>query len=351
MSRKLKVAVIGCGSIGSVHAERYAKCDRAELGWLVDIVPQKAAALARTHGVANVTADYHEALQDPSVDAVSVCLPNDLHCPVTLDCLRAGKHVLCEKPIALDLGQAERMRAQAKSSSRQLAIGVVNRFNDYVNLVRATIAEGTLGELYHVSFTFKGYRSIPGLGGWFTTKSRSGGGVMIDWGIHFLDLVLYCTGFPVPRSVSGVAHGRLARNLKDYAFLSMWGTPDAAGVCDVEEYASGVVRTSGPSIAFEGAWAQNVDAPSMVIDFLGDQAGIRLAYGGTYTLYTTRNGTLYETRSQRTASDMFLGEISSFVDCCLEGRTSPAHIDSVIVGQKIIDAFYESARAGAEVRL
>jgi predicted dehydrogenase len=352
MSKKLRVAVIGCGNIGEVHAQRYAACPNAEVARVVDIVPEKARKLAAAVGGARAGTDWREALADPAVDAVSVCLPNDLHCPATLDALQAGKHVLCEKPIALSMAEAERMSAAAGKAGKLLAIGVVNRFNDYVNLVRDEIRAGALGELYHVNFSFKAYRSIPGLGGWFTTKARAGGGVMIDWGIHFLDLVLYCIGGAQPRSISGVAHSRLARDPKEYTYLSMWAQPDQPqGGSDVEEYASGLLRTAGPSISFEGAWAQNVNAPAMWIDFFGDKGGIRLSYGKEYTLYTARGGALYETRSQRSDTDMYQNEMADFVDCCLTGRQSRARIDDVIVSQKIIDGFYRSSETGKEVQL
>lgn len=352
MPGKLSVAVIGCGNIGKVHVERYAQCPRTELAWLVDADAEKARKLAGEFHVPNAAKDYGDMLKDPEVHAVSVCLPNDLHCPVTLECLRAGKHVLCEKPIALNTEEAERMRSAARKADRVLAIGVVNRFNTYVNLVRQSIAAGDLGELYHVNFVFKAYRSIPGLGGWFTTKRRAGGGVMIDWGIHFLDLALYCAGFPTPRKVSGAAYSRLGRSLKEYAYLSMWaGPPDYNGVCDVEEYASGLIRTSGPSLSFEGAWAQNVDAPAMFIDFFGDRGGIRLNYGQEFTLYSFKEGTLFEKKPQKAPDDMFLSEVASFADCCLNKTESPARIDSVIVSQRIIDGFYASAASGREVEL
>jgi predicted dehydrogenase len=352
MAKKLRVAVIGCGNIGEVHAQRYAACPQAELAYVADIVPEKARKLADTLHVPHAVTDYHEALRDSSVDAVSVCLPNDLHCPVTLDSLQAGKNVLCEKPIALNMDEAGRMSAAGKKAGKLLAIGVVNRFNDYVNLVRDEIKGGSLGTLYHVNFSFKAYRSIPGLGGWFTTKKRSGGGVMIDWGIHFLDLVMYCIGAPAPRSVSGVTHSQLAKNMDEYTFLSMWARPqNVEAAYDVEEYASGLVRTTGPTISFEGAWAQNVNAPAMWIDFFGDKGGIRLNYGKEYTLYTARNGALYETKSQKSDTDMYQNELNDFVDCCLTGRASRAQIDSIIVSQKIIDAFYRSAETGKEVQL
>jgi predicted dehydrogenase len=350
MAKKLKIGVIGCGTIGTVHAERYAKSPQAELVYLVDLIEDKAKKLAAATGAKSVATDYRKILAE--VDAVSVCLPNDLHCPVSVEALKAGKGVLCEKPIALNLSQAREMQAEAKKAGRLLAIGVVNRFNDNVNLVKDAISSGKLGQVYHSSFMFKAYRSIPGLGGWFTTKKRAGGGVMIDWGVHFIDLVLYCLGFPEPRKAFGVAHARLGKNLKEYAYLSMWaGPPDFAGVCDVEEWVSGTVTTSGPTLSFEGAWAQNVDGPAMYLDFLGDKGGIRLNYGQGFTLYSNQDGTLYETKQQRIPTDMFQKEIDCFVDCALSGKPSPAHIDTVIASQKVIDGIYASAEKGAEVAL
>ncbi len=347
---KLGVAVIGCGTIGTVHAESYTRSKHARLEALVDLEQSKAEALAEKHGARTACRDYRDVLADDAVQGVSVCLPNHLHAAVTIDCLRAGKHVLCEKPIAMSLDEARSMQKAAGKAGRLLAVGVVNRFNEYVNLVRKTIASGTLGEIYHVNFLFKAYRSIPGLGGWFTTKALSGGGVMIDWGIHFLDLVMYCLGFPVPRTVSGVQHSRLARKPKDYAYVSMWaGPPDYSGTYDVEEYVSGILRTAGPDISFEGAWAQNVDDSVMQIDFHGDRGGIRLRYGGDYTVYTARKGVLYETTPKMRTGNMFDAEMDSFASCALRGTPSPASIDTVLVSQQIIDGFYASAEAGREI--
>jgi predicted dehydrogenase len=351
MSR-IKCAVIGCGAIGTTHAERYSKSTQAELAAVVDLLPDRAKALAAKHNVPAALTNYRKMLRDPSIGAVSVCLPNDLHAPVTIDCLRAGKHVLCEKPIALNLKQAEAMRAEARRRRRTLAIGVVNRFNDNVNWIRDMIAAGDLGKVYHVHTMFKAHRSIPGLGGWFTTKGRSGGGVMIDWGVHFIDLIMYCLGVPKPLSVSGVAHARLGAKPREYAYTSMWaGPPRYEGVCDVEEYVSGLLRTSGPSVAFEGAWAQNIGEGAMFIDFLGEKAGIRLAYGGNFTVYGHKNGRLYKTEPAMRVGDMFLAEIDGFLRSAATGKPCAADIDAVLPTQRVLDGFYRSAKAGREVRI
>jgi len=345
----LGVAVIGCGTIGAVHAECYSKAPGCRLVACVDIIPERAKALAGKWGGEPLT-DFRQALQHPDVQAVSVCLPNNLHAPVTIEALRAEKHVLCEKPIALNIEEARRMQEEAAAQKRLLAIGVVNRFNDYVNLLRKTIQSGAIGTVHHVHVLFKQYRSIPGLGGWFTDRRQSGGGVMIDWGVHFLDLTMYCLDFPRPTSISGVSHSVLAREPRKYVFTSMWaGPPNYSGVYDVEEYVSGILRTEGPSIAFEGAWAQSVNDSAMHVDFHGDKGGIRLNYGKDFVQYGWKDGALYETRPTLPSRNMYQTEIDSFVQCASKGKGSPAAIDSVIVSQHVMDLFYNSAKVGKEL--
>lgn len=353
---KTKIAIIGCGAIGHAHADAYKQDERVEIAWVVDPLPGRAQSFAEKHGVGRAATDAAEVFQDPSVEAVSICLPNDLHAPLSMAALRAGKHVLCEKPIALTLEEALAMQAEAAKQKKELVIGVVNRYNSYVNLVKDLIAAGELGKLYHVSLSFKSFRSIPGLGGWFTSKKNSGGGVMIDWGIHYLDLALYALGLPEPVSVSGVAHSELARDIKNYAYESMWaGPPKMEGICDVEEFVSGIVRTKGPSLAFEGAWAQNIDKPARHIDFLGTKAGLRLEYGKGFTLFGSESDALgirlYEKTPRLREENQFHAETRGFIDGIRDRKPNRAHIDSVIVSQKIIDAFYRSSAEKKEILL
>ena len=323
-----------------------------ELAYAVDLIPERAQGFVEKYGAIKAAIGAAEAFNDPAVAAVSICLPNHLHAPMTIAALKAGKHVLCEKPIALSLDEATAMQREAKQQQRVLAIGVVNRYNRYVNLVKELIAAGELGEVYHVSFSFKNFRSIPGLGGWFTNKQLSGGGVMIDWGIHFLDLALYVLGLPEPVSVSGVAHSQLARDMKAYAYIGMWaGPPQYDGVYDVEEYVSGIVRTAGATIAFEGAWAQNIDQPAMHLDFLGSKAGLRLQYGQGFTLYGSENGVLFEKTPRTQETNHFHVEMRAFIDSVRDGTPNRAHIDNVIVSQQVIDAFYRSAAERREIAL
>ena len=175
---------------------------------------------------------------------------------------------------------------------------------------------------------------------------------MLDWGVHFIDLILYCLAAPKPLSVSGVAYAKLAANLRDYAYVSMWaGPPNYDGVCNVEEYVSGLLRTNGPSVSFEGAWAQNIGEGAMFIDFLGTKAGIRLKYGGDFTLYSHKNGRLYKTEPTMRKADMYQTEIDAFLQSVTTGKPCASAIDTVLPTQRVLDGFYRSAKSGKEVRI
>ena len=164
----INVAIIGCGTIcNSAHAPNYKNNNKAHVKYLVDIIPEKAEAVKNKFGFvdAEVITDYRTVLKDKTINAVSVCLPNYLHFPVSCDCMTSGLDVLCEKPIAINMSEAKKMRETADSNSRILNIGVVNRFDVYVNELKKIIESGTLGEVYHVYCSFRNHRSIPGMGG------------------------------------------------------------------------------------------------------------------------------------------------------------------------------------------
>jgi predicted dehydrogenase len=351
--KKMNVAIIGCGTIAnSAHAPSYQKNPGAHIKYCVDIIPERANALKDKFGGEVALTDYREILGDRELDAVSVCVPNYLHAPISIDCLNAGKDVLCEKPAAMNYAEALAMRDAAEKNGRILNIGVVNRFNTAVNRIRDLAERGELGEIYHVYCSFRAYRSIPGLGGPFTTKALSGGGVLIDWGVHFLDLIFYVLGTPKPVSVTGATYSKLARNLREYAYLDMWaGPPDYSGVNDVEEFVTGMVRTQSPTITLNGAWAQNINEPAMFIEFLGDKGGVKLQYGGGYTMWSARDGELCEHRPVFKSSDMFYDEIDAFLESAREGRKIRSNIDYVLPVAQVMDALYESAREGREVLL
>lgn len=349
--RKIKVAIIGCGTIAnSAHIPSYLANPQAEIKYFCDIVLEKAEKAVADYGCGQAVADYRTILEDEEVEAVSICTSNDVHASISIDFLRAGKNVLCEKPAARTYEEALEMKRVQNETGKVLNIGVVNRFNTGVNIIRDMIKNGELGELYHVYVSFRSHRSIPGLGGAFTTKAIAGGGALIDWGIHFLDIVMYCAGDPLPKTVTGQAYSKLGTDISNYTYLNMWaGPPNPQGTYDVDDFVTALVRTEGPSITVNGAWAQNIAVNEMYIDFLGDKAGIRLQYGADFKLYSAKNGALLETTPQFTQTDHFKNEINAFLDCIQTGEKLPSHIDTTIITAQIIQAIYDSSDSGKEI--
>lgn len=349
----MKVAVIGCGTIANAqHIPAYMKNEEAEIKYFCDIIPERAQEAVEKYGCGTAVTDYREVLADSEIEAISVCTPNKAHSEIAIAALKSGKNVLCEKPAARVLSEALEMQKAQHESGKVLNIGVVNRFNTNVNKIKELIDQGKLGDVYQVYISFRSHRSIPGLGGAFTTKAIAGGGVLIDWGVHFLDIVMYCCGDPKAKTVSAEKFCKLGNPIEDYTYVNMWARPTiTGGICDVEEGITGMVRSEGPVITFNGAWAQNIGEEEMFIDFIGDKAGIRLTYGGDFVLYGTENGMLTKVEYSAKGSQMFENEINAFIDCIKSGEKLPSHIDTNIVTAKLMDAIYRSAETHREVEL
>lgn len=350
--KKIKVGVIGCGNIANnAHIPSYLANADAEIKYFCDIIPERAENAVKKYQCGTAVYDYKEVINDPEIDAVSVCTPNKMHSIISIAALKAGKHVLCEKPAARTYAEVVEMQKAQEETGKILNIGVVNRFNDAVNKIKQMVDNGELGDVYHVYISFRSHRSIPGLGGAFTTNEISGGGVLIDWGVHFLDIVMYCLGDPMVKTVSSEAFCKLGKNIEDYTYVNMWaGPPKMDGVYDVDDSITGVIRTDGPVINFNGAWAQNIGEDEMFIDFMGDKAGIRLQYGAGFVKYGVHNKMLSKTEYQFKASNMFQNEIDAFVKCVQTGEKISSNIDITIKTAKIMEGIYESAKRHEEVK-
>ncbi len=349
---KIKVAVIGCGTIANAsHIPSYLNNPEVEIKYFCDLIPEKAQACVEKYGCGQAVVDYHDFLNDPELDAVSVCTHNDFHSIISIDFMRAGKHVLCEKPAARILSEALEMQKVAHETGKILNIGVCNRFNTYVMKIRELIESGELGEVYHVYASFRSHRSIPGIGGDFTTKAKSGGGSLIDWGVHFIDLILYCCMDPKPLTASGEAFCKLGKDIPNYTYTSMWAkeTADMNGTYDVDDSVVGVVRTEGPVVSFNGAWAQNIGNREMFIDFMGDKAGIRLQYCSDFKIWSVKNGMLTETQVSTETRDMYQNEIDDFIRCIKTGDKNQQYIDYAVQTSKILQAIYDSSESHREI--
>ena len=344
--KKHCVAVIGCGRIAqNAHLPALKEIENVREKYACDLIPEKAELAVSKYGCEQAITDYSIALKDPEVKAVWVLTPNYAHYTVTMDALRAGKHVLCEKPITVSYPLSLEMAAEAKKQGKLLNIGVCNRYQKSVELIEELNASGKLGKLYHVYCSFRSYRCIPGLGGAFTTKSQSGGGVLIDWGIHFLDLILYILGGAKLKTVTCDTYNEMAKDMGSYLYKSMWAedTMDLKGTNDVDDFVTGYIRTDKASISFNGAWAQNIGEDEMFVDFMGDKGGIRLHYGKDFDWWTEENGVLVHKHPIYNIPNMYKKEDEAFL-CALEtGEHTKTHIDNILESAKLLQALYDSA--------
>ncbi len=343
MGSKLKYALIGCGGCGvGKHLASYALCpDEIELYGVYDVDPARAEAAAKKHGVAHVFATYQALLADPAVDIVSVVTPNALHAPISIAALQAGKHVHVEKPIAMNAAEARAIVAAKNAAGRWCMVALNNRFTEQAQFAKRFVDEGQLGEIYHARCGWRRRRGIPGLGGWFTTKSLSGGGPVIDLGVHYFDLTLYLMGYPAPTTVSAMAYQKFGP-LPDPA----QGRPGM----DVEDLAAGFARLAGgASVAFEFSWASNIQQETIYLELLGTRAGLSLV-NGELRIFTEVGGQVADLIPQvRNAGAWGNSETRHFIDCVRTGREPLAKPEEAVKMMQIIDAIYASSQAGREI--
>ncbi len=352
---KKVIAVVGCGRIAqSAHFPAFAQMDEVRVKYACDLIVSKAEAMKEKYPdkVENVITDYMVALADPEVEAVFVLTPNFAHYTVTMDALKAGKHVFCEKPITVNYKLSLEMAKEAEKQGKMLNIGVCNRYHKSVEKLEEMCREGKFGNLYHVYCSFRSFRSIPGLGGPFTDKKQSGGGVLIDWGVHFFDLILYILGNAKVKNLTCDAYSEMAKDMKAYKYRSMWAEDTADtehGVNDVDDFITGYVRTDKASISFNGAWAQNIDKEEMFIDFLGDKGGARLNYGGFFSF--TDGSTLQTETPEYDIPNMYLLEDKAFIESISTGVKNKGNVENVLETAKLLDALYASAASRKEIVL
>lgn len=352
MKQKIKVGIIGMGTIGKVHADAYANCDAAEVTALCDVDTGRLAEPGQTYQVKALLKNYRDLLKT-DVAAVSICVPNSLHREMAVAALRAGKHVLIEKPMAMHAGQAAEIVAAQKKARKVVQIGMVWRQKPEAQLVREEVQSGRLGEIYHMRAVMIRRRGIPGLGGWFTTKANSGGGPLIDLGVHWFDLCMYLSGHWHPTRVSAMNYAKFGANMPQYKYVSMWaGPPKYEGVCDVEDYSVGLVRFGRKAtLSFEIAWAANAEETTY-IELMGNKGGVRTMDGKPVRILTEYGGRIADITPQFNAGiNHFHLQAAKFVSACRGECPPPATASEGLTVMRLLDGVYKSAKSGQEVQL
>ncbi len=352
------LGIVGCGAIGALHAKVGAR-NGFKVGGAWDTDASRASAFASECGA--VAAESLEALlARRDIDAVAIAVPNFAHKACACAALAAHKHVLLEKPMAISVAECDEIVASAATSRGRLQVGLVCRSAPATRAVRTCIESGQLGSIYHIKAQVYRQRGIPGLGGWFTTKRLSGGGPLIDLGVHVLDLALLLAGQPVIERVSGVTYSKFGNPIGQYRYREMWsGPPKLDGVCDVEDSVVALLRCRGElTIELNVAWAANlpegVYRDGLVI--MGTRGGVHFApLLAKATLATEDSEGPLEVdipvSSMDPWEDAWDEQYRQFARLVREGGTPIASGVEARSLQRAIDAIYESARLGREISI
>lgn len=350
---KIKIGIIGTGSISVQHIESYLNNSNVELYAFCDLNEERLKFMADKYNVKHTFTDMHEMLRLPEIDAVSVCTWNSEHAPCTIAALNAGKHVLCEKPMSVSEEAARAMKEAAERNGKLLMIGFVRRYGNDCHILKEFIETDYFGELYYAKATYLRRKGNPG--GWFGDKARSGGGPLIDLGVHVIDLVRFLMGNPKPVSVYGATFRKLEdrKNIKGkQSYVSSSATDN--DICDVEDLATAMIRfDNGAMLSIEASFSLNIKKDEGKIELFGTKGGAKL--DPELELYSEINDYLADVTLDAETSlsfdGLFAKEINHFVSCIIDGTPCLSPAQDGIEIMAILDAIYKSASTGHEVIL
>ncbi len=350
MREKLRCAVIGAGGIGVEHLNSLLHCPRAATVAIAEINPQRLREAAEKFHVPRTYTSYKELLEQPDIDAVTIALPNYLHAPVAIEALNARKHVLIEKPMATNAKEAAKIVAAAQKARRTVMVAKNLRFDKHAQSARAAVQRGDLGEVYHARAFWHRQSGIPRIGSWFTQKRFSGGGVLRDSGGLLLDTLFYLLNDCDVSSVSATTHARFGPRGRGE---TNWGKSDIdpKRPFDVEDHGTALLRMKkGYTVTLDTSWAgfHPDDERECGIDLLGTDAGMSLFPA---KLFKQGLHGLEVTHLQPYKNGVSEDRVQHFVNAVVENRKPVVPIEESLKVQQVLDALYESAETGKEVRL
>jgi len=344
--KKLRVGVIGLGW-GKAHVRGYRTHPNAEVVAVADSDRERRQNACDEF---NIPASYESGdalLENESLDVVSIAVPNCHHKPLTLKAFEAGCHVLCEKPMAMNAAEAREMLAAADAAKRRIMINFAFRFTAQSAALKREVEAGSLGRIYYAQTAWMRRRNIPGFGGWFGQKKMSGGGALIDLGVHRLDLALWLMGYPRPTWVLANTYDPFGSRLAE----------EQDKTFDVEDMATACVKfENGAMLHLTASWASHIkESEWMETRILGDRGGLlqrnlNEGYDFECELYLDRNGCLYDLRPH----EPIPGPRTSMyhlIDCIVRGEPHIATGEEGHVVMQLLDAIYASAEKGEPIAI
>ena len=352
---KVRLGIIGTGGISNEHLKWYKQNPNVELVAFCDIDEERVHYMADRWGVPRerTYTDKDKMLAENKLDAVDVCTWNSAHAECAIAALNAGCHVLCEKPMAMNAREAQAMKDAADKNGKLLQIGFVRRYGWDADIVKEYIENGSLGEIYYAKATYLRRNGNPG--GWFGDITRSGGGPLIDLGVHVIDLVRYLIGNPKPVSAFGATFQKLfdrpeLRAPKDNMGYAGVAAPEVKSDVTVEDLAAAMIRfDNGAVLSIEASFSLNIKSPRGDLELYGTKGGC--GFSPNFEIYTNYGNHMVNIGFAENLAhgDMFQDEMNHFIDCVRNGTPCRAPAEDGVQLMKILDAVYESARTGKSV--
>ena len=348
----VRFGFIGAGAISHHAADAIRLHPHAKLVAVQDLHLERLKTLQTKHSMEFAHEKVEDLLANKAVDAVYIAVPNKFHVPLAIDALKAGKHVLLEKPFAMNAVEAEQAIAAAKASGCVLTLGMNQRFAAGAQMIRQLVEQGALGEIYHAKAYWMRRSGIPKLGTWFGHKAVAGGGALYDIGVHMLDLCLYTMDNFDPVSVVGASYTKFGnRGLGEGG----WGLSDKIeGTFDVDDFASAFIRfANGATVTLDTSWACHQGVANRDnVEIFGTEGGASVRPARLYRASTATPGSYEIVDEIKMDLKMPHQErFHNFINHLLGTEELCVTMQQALVVQKILDAIAESSRTGKEARV
>ena len=353
---KLRIGCVGIGGMGNMHLRGYAGDDRVQVVAICDILESRMTEGKANHHLGDEVhcyTDFKEMIEKENLDVVDIATPNDFHSVIAVYALEHGCHVFCEKPDAVSVEEALKMKAASEKSGKVLMIMRNNRYYGHSVFAKNYIESGKMGEIYCGRCGWIRRRGIPGRGGWFTTKAKSGGGPLIDLGVHMIDLAIWLMGNPTPVAVSGATYRKFADNeAQSDSVHAKFGSKQENGTFDVEDLAMGMIRfDNGAVLQLEFSWASNIDHETRFVELRGTKSGLTWEGDSGVKFFSEEQGQLTDLGPHCQAGDGHVANMRHFVDVVVNHVKPDFEPIQGINMIKILQALYKSAETGKEVQL